>query len=77
MYRKERARACHGANGQTSPKVFKFRTLEIGPGETVEMVKKHSIKPITTRKYYLGTHWVEILINGETSGRAPFTLSLT
>lgn len=62
------------ANGQTSPKVFKLRTLEIAPGATVELTKTHAIKPITTRKYYPGEHAVEILINGKTFGRVPFML---
>ena len=64
------------ANGKTTPKVFKFRTLEIEPGASVELTKKHSIKPISTRKYYPGTHSVEILINGKTFGRVDFTLRL-
>jgi 3-methyladenine DNA glycosylase AlkC len=63
------------ANGKTAPKVFKFRTLEIGPGETVELKKKHAIKPITTRNYYPGTHSVEILVNGKAVGRTDFLLS--
>lgn len=62
------------ANGKTAPKVFKFRTLEIGAQETVQLTKRHSIKPITTRKYYSGEHAVEILINGKTFGQVPFTL---
>jgi hypothetical protein len=63
------------ANGKTSPKVFKFRTLKIAPGETVKLMKKHAIKPITTRKYYPGEQAVEILINGQPYGRAPFMLT--
>lgn len=63
------------ANGQTSPKVFKLRTLEIGPGETITLTKRHAIKAITTRKYYPGEHAVEILINGKSFGRAPFLLN--
>lgn len=62
------------ANGKTSPKVFKLQTLNIAPGATVEIKKRHSIKPITTRKYYSGEHAIEILINGKTFGRANFTL---
>jgi 3-methyladenine DNA glycosylase AlkC len=63
------------ANGKTSPKVFKFRTLKIAPEETVRLVKKHAIKLITTRKYYSGEHTVEILINGQPYGRTPFMLT--
>jgi 3-methyladenine DNA glycosylase AlkC len=64
------------ANGKTSPKVFKFRTLEIAPGKTIELTKRHIIKSITTRKYYPGEHAIEILINGKTFGKAVFTLHL-
>ncbi len=64
------------ANGKTSPKVFKFRTLDIAPNETVKLSKRHTIKPITTRKYYAGEHLLEILINGKTFSRAPFTLRI-
>ncbi|MEE9368537.1 MAG: DNA alkylation repair protein [Pontiella sp.] len=64
------------ANGKTSPKVFKFRTLEIASGETVDLTKRHAIKPITTRKYYSGEHAIEILINGKTFGKTTFTLRL-
>jgi len=63
------------ANGQTTPKVFKFRTLKLAPGETIELTKKHAIKPITTRKYYAGEHAVEILINGKIFGRKSFMLT--
>jgi 3-methyladenine DNA glycosylase AlkC len=62
------------ANGLTSPKVFKFCTLDIKPSECVERTKRHAIKPITTRKYYSGEHAVEILINGKTFGEVAFTL---
>ncbi|WP_372798815.1 DNA alkylation repair protein [Pontiella sp.] len=65
------------ANGRTAPKVFKFRTLEIGAHQTVELSRQHRIKPVTTRTYYPGRHAVEILINGKTYGQVPFTLSLT
>ncbi|MDF7806479.1 hypothetical protein P4E94_03445 [Pontiellaceae bacterium B12219] len=64
------------ANGKTAPKVFKFRTLEIGPGETVKLTRKHAIKPISTRNYYSGEHAVEILINGKSAGRTSFMLNL-
>ena len=64
------------ANGKMSPKIFKFKTLNIAPGETLELRKRHTIKPVTTRKYYSGQHAIEILINGKTFGRAGFTLSV-
>ena len=64
------------ANGQTRPKVFKFRNLEIAAGETVQLAKRHSIRPISTRRYYPGEHAVEILVNGQGVGTRPFMLSI-
>jgi 3-methyladenine DNA glycosylase AlkC len=62
------------ANGKTTPKVFKFKSLELAPGETMELVKKHTIRPISTRRYYPGEHAVEILVNGRSLGLRAFTL---
>ncbi len=64
------------ANGQTSPKVFKWKIAEIKPGQTLNLSKKHPIKPITTRVYYEGAQGLEIQINGESYGRVEFDLSL-
>jgi len=64
------------ANGKTSPKVFKLRTLEIAPGATMEIVKRHAIRPITTRRYYPGEHAIEVLVNGKSYGVETFTLSI-
>ncbi|MEN8254588.1 MAG: DNA alkylation repair protein [Verrucomicrobiota bacterium] len=64
------------ASGQTSPKVFKLRSLEIAPGETVELTKRHAIKPVTTRKYHPGRHAIEILVSGKAFGQADFNLYL-
>lgn len=64
------------ADGRTAPKVFKWKTLTLAPGETVEMSKRHGIKPITTRRYYPGEHAVEVLVNGQALARVVFELSL-
>ena len=64
------------ANGQTSPKVFKLKAIDIAPGETLTLEKSQAFKPITTRKYYSGIHHVEILVNGEAQCRKTFTLSM-
>lgn len=62
------------ANGETSPKVFKWRTLTLaGRGDT-RLEKSHAFKPITTRSYYGGAHAVEVQINGICFGRADFDL---
>ncbi len=53
------------ANGQTSPKVFKWTTRQLQPNETLTLTKKHALKPITTRVHYPGLHGVELQINGQ------------
>lgn len=62
------------ANGKTSPKVFKLKTVKLKPGETVELTKTQSFKKITTRKHYPGTHTIELLINGVSHGTVDFEL---
>jgi 3-methyladenine DNA glycosylase AlkC len=64
------------ANGKTSPKVFKWKTLTLAPGESISLSKEHSIRAITTRKYYAGEQSVEILINGQPQQQASFQLSI-
>ncbi len=62
------------ANGSTSPKVFKWRTAELGAGKTITLVKKHTIKPITTRSYYPGKHKIELQVNGQVVAQSEFEL---
>lgn len=64
------------ANGTTSPKVFKWTERTLAPGETLTLHKRHAMRPITTRRYHAGEHFAEVLLNGETKGRARFELSL-
>ncbi len=53
------------AAGKTTPKVFKLKTVDLHPNQKLLLTKNHSLKPITTRKYYKGTHTLEIQINGK------------
>jgi hypothetical protein len=62
------------ANGTLSGKTFKLTTLTLAPGELVLLSKGHSLRPITTRRYYPGEHAIELQVNGVTHGRTPFTL---
>jgi len=62
------------ANGSSSPKVFKGWTLELAGGEARNLRKSHSIKPITTRRYFSGRHRVELLVNGRAVAEAVFDL---
>jgi hypothetical protein len=62
------------ANGRTAPKVFKLKNLTLPGGTSLHIRKKQTIKPITTRRYYAGTHRVEIQVNGTILGGADFEL---
>ena len=64
------------ANGTLAPKVFKLTTRTLAAGESTTIGKRHSFKPISTRRYYPGEHALELQINGRTFGRSIFTLSL-
>ena len=60
------------ASGVTAPKVFKLSTKTLAPGERVVVHKRHSFKPISTRKHYVGPHAVEIQVNGARSESVVF-----
>jgi 3-methyladenine DNA glycosylase AlkC len=62
------------ADGRCSPKVFKGWTLELAAGETRALQKRHAIRPITTRRYFSGTHRVELQVNGRVMAEARFDL---
>ncbi len=64
------------ANGKTTAKVFKLKTLNIAAGETVILSKTQKFKAITTRRYYAGIHTFELLVNGVGLGSIEFDLQL-
>lgn len=64
-----------GARGELRPKVFKWSVLELGPGESVSLARRHSLKPVTTRRYYPGAHKIDIRVNGRMLAEAGFTLT--
>ena len=53
------------ANGSHAPKVFKLSQKTIKPDERIQITRKHSIKPISTRKYYPGTQYFQPQVNGK------------
>jgi 3-methyladenine DNA glycosylase AlkC len=62
------------ANGSTSAKVFKGRQVVLEAGQRLVWQKRHSLKVITTRRYFSGEHRVELRINGQTAAEAVFRL---
>jgi len=65
------------ANNKRSGKVFKWKAFTLGVGETVSFKKCHSIRPITTRRYYDGTQALSLRINGKDFGLAEFDLIMS
>lgn len=61
-------------DGSLAAKVFKCKTLTLGPGEEVVIDKSHNLKPATTRRYYSGEHAAELLVSGQSFGRRLFHL---
>ncbi|PVE09009.1 DNA alkylation repair protein [Streptomyces scopuliridis] len=64
------------ANGTTAPRVFKLTTRTLAAGERLALERRHSFRPITTRRHYPGEHALEIQVNGRRSGRAAFVVDL-
>ncbi len=61
------------ANGTHSPKVFKWTERQVVKGP-ISLLKKHSFKKITTRKYHTGEHYIEIQLNGKPVIKKKFQL---
>lgn len=64
------------ADGGTSPKVFKGWVLQLPAGGTKKLEKAHSMREITTRRYYAGRHKVTVQINGQVVSESSFMLSM-
>lgn len=64
------------ANGSLSPKVFKGWVIDLPAGAELELSKRHSMRAVTTRRYYGGEHRVSVQINGRDVAQAAFSLSL-
>ncbi|MCG8914289.1 DNA alkylation repair protein [Actinokineospora sp. PR83] len=62
------------ANGGQTGKTFKLTTRTLAPGERLDITRDHSFRPITTRRYHPGEHGLELHVNGNSTGRADFTL---
>lgn len=62
------------ARGDLRPKVFKWTALNLAPGDSVALTRRHSLKPVTTRRYYPGGHEIDLRVNGRILGQAVFQL---
>lgn len=64
------------ASGKTASKVFKLKALTIAKGQKLLLQKRHSFKPITTRRYHPGVHSITVLANGHGLGSVQFDLKV-
>ncbi|MFN3495219.1 MAG: DNA alkylation repair protein, partial [Hydrogenophaga sp.] len=62
------------ANGSLSPKVFKGWKLTLSPFESRTLDKRHSLRPVTTRRLYPGRHRIDVRVNGQACAHADFEL---
>ncbi len=62
------------ANGSHSTKNFAIHDGPLARGEELEIRKRQSFAPRTTRPLYPGTHYAEVVVNGKTRGRRAFEL---
>lgn len=64
------------ANGQCNEKVFKGCVLTLQAGEKRTINLKLPIKPVTTRRYYTGTHYWSPKVNGASQKPLRFHLQV-
>ena len=64
-----------GARGTTSPKVFKWKTIELPAGGSLTLEKRRLIQTASTRRYYAGNHRVELKVAGRVAAAATFELA--
>lgn len=62
------------SNGSYNIKCFKGKTLELEGKEKVSVELKIPFKKVTTRKYYSGKHFVNLLVNGKRFKKIGFEL---
>lgn len=64
------------AGGHTTAKVFKGWVIDLAPAEHRSLVKRHSFKRVTVRRYHPGRHALDVRINGQVLAQAGFDLAL-
>jgi len=64
------------ANGRLSAKIFKWKTVDLAPGQTVTLNKKQKMVSRSVRKLYGGRHEVHLLVAGLTADQGSFSLTM-
>jgi len=53
------------SNGSISTKIYKLKSVKLGPKESMLIKKNHSLKKITTTTFYSGKPELIIQVNGK------------
>jgi 3-methyladenine DNA glycosylase AlkC len=61
--------------GHANAKVFKWKELILGPGESMTLEKRQRFQDFTTRVHHPGLHKVELMINGQVLAEGEFHLT--
>ncbi len=62
------------ANGTLGRKVFKLRKYRV-TDDGLDLVWRHSFKPVTVRRYYPGLHRIDLQVNGRVLAEVEFELT--
>lgn len=62
------------ANGTLAKKVHKISEKEYAENSTTQIIRKHSFRVVTTRKFHPGLHQVAVIINGNEFEKYDFEL---
>ena len=60
------------ADGRLTAKVFKGWAFDLAAHEQRDLVKTHSMREITTRRYHAGRHALDVRVNGRVVAEATF-----
>ncbi|MGM0214585.1 DNA alkylation repair protein [Enterococcus sp. AZ109] len=60
------------ANGKSSRKIFQLSAISLKANEAKFYRRKHSLKNVSVRKHYPGTHSVTLIVNGTEQGTLNF-----
>lgn len=63
-----------GKDGPRKPKVFKWKELTLGKGQSTTLQKRVRMEPRSIRKLYPGKHVVDIQVNGSVLASGAFRL---
>lgn len=60
--------------GATTPKVFKWKTLQLPAGGRLHLDRHHALRDLSTRRHHPGRHRIELMVNGVVRAEASFEL---